>query len=79
MFRVFVWFLILVAVELAIALVMLGSWLLEGRHRAEEIDRLTELWKAAPPAAAMSDRPDFSESTRVEEGVRPEPASRSTS
>jgi hypothetical protein len=48
-FRILVWFLGLVAVELAIALFMLGSWLIEGRRRAEEIDRLTELWRAGRP------------------------------
>jgi hypothetical protein len=79
MLRIFVWFLILVAAELAIALFMLGSWLIEGRRRAEEIDRLTELWRSAPSTSAVPDPPDASGSRQVEEVVRPEPATRSTS
>jgi hypothetical protein len=51
--RIVVWFLLLLVVELAIALFMLGTWLIEGRRRAEEIDRLTELWRAAPRDAGV--------------------------
>jgi hypothetical protein len=78
MFRILVWFLILVVVELAIALVMLGSWLIEGRRRAEEIERLTDLWRAGPPHADLPDLRGVSGPAEIEQGVRPESVTRWT-
>ena len=37
------WVLVVLMVELVVALVLLGTWVAEGRRRAEEIERLSEL------------------------------------
>jgi hypothetical protein len=34
---------VVLMLELVVALVLLGTWVAEGRRRAEEIDRLSEL------------------------------------
>jgi hypothetical protein len=37
------WVLVVLMLELVVALVLLGTWVAEGRRRAEEIERLSEL------------------------------------
>jgi len=49
--RIVAWHAVFVAIELLIALVMLGAWVVEGRRRAEEIDRLRELLGQTDAAA----------------------------
>ena len=57
MLRIVAWHAVFVAIELLIALVMLGAWVVEGRRRAEEIDRLRELWRRSNGDHGTHQRP----------------------
>ena len=48
------WFLVILALEVFIAIVMLGAWVVEGRRRAEEMDRLDALLR---PSAEPGEHP----------------------
>ncbi len=53
-----IWLLAVLVVELAVALVLLGTWVAEGRRRADEIERLEALARrfAEPSAPAEAPR-----------------------
>ena len=47
MLRAVLWVLVFVVVEIFIYLIILGSWIVEGRRRAEELARLEALLEAS--------------------------------
>ena len=42
------WLLVVLMLEIVVGLVLLGTWVAEGRRRAEEIERIAELLRRAP-------------------------------
>ena len=50
-----IWVLLLLMIELAVALVLLGTWVAEGRRRAEEIERLEALVRQTNVPALRSE------------------------
>ncbi len=49
-----VWILAVLMLELAVGLVLLGTWVAEGRRRAEELERIEGLLRRAGAAVGAS-------------------------
>ena len=54
------WVMVVLMLELVVGLVLLGTWIAEGRRRAEEIDRLVHLADVMGRAQQLRDPPERS-------------------
>jgi hypothetical protein len=58
------WVAVLLVVELVVGLVLLGTWIAEGRRRAEDIERLTRIAASLEQQSAGSLEPRRSAEAR---------------